>query len=646
MAQRKRSPAKGKKPAATGGKKAKKGGKKSQLPPPPPESPRRSSHSKRSTGLSSPRVIQGDGVYAPSPLMATNAIQNRKSLTPWMTGGHLMRAPDKPRLTVPKDWTTRSGRFRPSETGWGFDARSTVGRMTGLSVFSGMGGGTGDGMMDHARISRRDLEIAEIEDPETNEAFQKDLEEKGIKPVIVVDCEWETRSNVSTVSLSDTSYILDLAQQKQFRAKERQEEALEEAFILYKAALKEGAVDDEQMFFMLLNEVKKELDQKYAEKDKKNDRDLDSALEAEIARREKEEKKKGMQESEHNQEYGIDVGRRNSIVTGLIADEEYYHEVEERQQEYQKKTPETTSNVKQVEYSRGPRPAPKPTIEKNGPGTKSVGFFSCCGKDVESSVLIATTNTIREDESKAMQQRDPDFFKRLRRKQAEKDELKKKNTQIELSDVDMWWKDKSIEVSVPEIDNDIPSATTRGNESRSTTHAAEQKKSTGSMSSNDSPISRKNGPLSACQKSPIQKDPKLRRRMTNPVLESPSSPRHKKSSSISSLSSSEKRSNSPRKEKKEFLSPKKLRKSNSKSPKRKKRLENDSANSDDLRSAKKNGKNMKTSKSSDALPSPSKKAKKTKRLQSKDPSGQDSSEIFYDKKPKKRKSKKKLTDNG
>ena len=230
-----------------------------------------------------------------------------------------MKAPTKPKLTVPQNWTTRSGRFRPSESGWGFDARSTVGRLTGgMSTVFG-GSSFVSGMMGRGRVSRKDLDNVEVEDPEAVEAFQKDLEGKGIKPTIIVDGDWQSRSNISMVSMSDASYILDLAQQKQFRGKERQEEALEEAFLLYKTALAEGADDDEQMFFMLLNEVKKELDEKYKERDRKNDRDLDRALEAEVLRREREQRKgKGMQTSEHDEALGLDVGRRTSKVNVLI----------------------------------------------------------------------------------------------------------------------------------------------------------------------------------------------------------------------------------------------------------------------------------------------------------------------------------------
>ncbi|KAL3914929.1 MAG: hypothetical protein SGILL_005881 [Bacillariaceae sp.] len=656
MGQRKGSPAKGKKPSAaahgednnvaTSGRKS----RSSPPPRPPPESPvrsahsrsahNRSAHSRTSAGPSPPRRNYHRDTAAPS---LADGMKNRKSLNTWMTGGNLMKAPTKPKLTVPQNWTTRSGRFRPSESGWGFDARTTVGRFTGgLSVMAGSS--FVSGIMGRGRVSRKDLNADgndEIQDPEAIAAFQQHLGEAGIKPTIVVDGNWQSRSNISMVSMSDASYILDLAQQKQFRGKERQEEALEEAFILYKTALGEGADDDEQMFFMLLNEVKKELDEKYKEKDRKNDRDLDRALEAEMLRRERQQK--GMRDSEHDQDLGIDVGRRKSKVSNLIDDEEYYHEVEERQQQHEKETAQSNNNL--MEYSRGPRPEQKSQLNQDGATTKTSGFFSCCGKDVEDSVVIATTKTVREDESKTLQHRDPSFFKRLRKKQAEEEEERKKKREIELSNDDMWWEEKSVEVNVPEIDDDLPTTRTRGSKGSQDTLGE---------TSNESPRSRKSEPLSLFQKSPNPPETKLRRRKSNPLALSPGSPSRKTAteSTVSSLSSSEKKNESPGKKKKRSVSkarkrsvsPTKTRKSKSKSPKRSQSRDT-GADGDKTRSPKKKGK-LKATKSSDALTSPKKAKKKKTRPKSADPPGHDSSEFLYEEKPAKRKSKMKLSDSG
>ncbi|KAG7368662.1 hypothetical protein IV203_031405 [Nitzschia inconspicua] len=382
------------------------------------------------------------------------------TLTPWMTGGHMMRAPSKPTLTLPKNWTTRSGRFRPSEFGWGFtDARSTFGVITaGLSAVSG-GGWSGRGgsrppssrNIQQQQNGGKDEEITE--DPEQQAKFYADLDEKGIKQIIVVDAEWETRSAISVVSMSDASYILDLAQQKQFRHNQRQEEALEEAFILYKVALAEGAVDDEQMFFMLLEETKKELDQKYAERDRKLDQMLDEALEAEIKRREKEKQRKldhGSSQTNDNQE---NFDSDDAITTHQIAEEEYYNEVLKTTSEMFTKLKGDDESKPTLPVTRSDNTHPE-NDETASPKKSSPGLFSCCGRDVENSVVVSNKPTMGELVSKSLQQRDPAYFKKLRRQQEEE---KKKLQQMELTDEDKWWQNNTVKVDVPDVEEDMPS---------------------------------------------------------------------------------------------------------------------------------------------------------------------------------------------
>lgn len=642
MVSRKGSPTKGKKPAPSAGKEnsiasAKKmaskramdDGKKLPIAS-PPQSPRQSPLRRNYT---------------------RDGMQDRKSLTPWMTGGNMMRAPTKPKLTVPNNWTTMSGRFRPSESGWGFDARSTVGRLTSFSVFSGQGGGGGasfvNGVSSYFRVSRRDLDSVEIEDAETSEAFRKDLEEKGMKQTIVVDKDWELRSNISVVSMSDASYILDLAQQKQFRAQERQEEALEEAFILYKTALAEGASDDEEMFFMLLTEVKKELDEKYRENDRKNDKLLDKALEAEMKRRERKE----LHGSEHSD--GVDVGKKTNKLRELLGEEELYLEVEDAHkldhvQNFQRLVPDS-KEVREVEYTRSSPTHSKTTNSSTMNVKKSSGLFSCCGKDVEDSVVIATGPTVANETRRILEHRDPSFFKRLRKKQAEQEEtnMSPRRKQVGLSDDDMWWQNKSIEINVPDIEDDtVPSNPSARTE-------PEQIKSAVSQSSNESPRSRKSEPMRVSQRdlqsqeekqSPLSRKlsrspAKKERTKSNPTGGTSKSSSRRTSKSISSMS--EESFDSPRKK---HNSPKK------KSTKKSRGQDADSADSDKDKLLTVKGKKSKSAKSSNDLRSPkgegkakmdskSKNTKKSKNSVSLSSDSGDSSHSF-EAKVKKRKKKK------
>jgi hypothetical protein len=109
----------------------------------------------------------------------------------------------------------------------------------------------------------------------------KDLREQ----LLVVYQESLTDYNISTLSLGDRSYILDLASQKQNRDKQRKEEALDESRTLYNIALEEGAPGSaESLFPKIFTLVQKQLEQEYKEKDRLQDERLKEALEAELER--------------------------------------------------------------------------------------------------------------------------------------------------------------------------------------------------------------------------------------------------------------------------------------------------------------------------------------------------------------------------
>merc|ERR1712176_1685425 len=137
----------------------------------------------------------------------------------------------------------------------------------------------------------------EIADPVERNRFYKSLKKAGIKKTYTFDRNWEdssTSSEVSELSIGNASYILDLAQQKETRKKDCEEEALEEALELYGTWLTEGKSDDKNIFLMILHEVKKEQKAKYKKADKRQAALLDAALDEELKRREKikEEEKK------------------------------------------------------------------------------------------------------------------------------------------------------------------------------------------------------------------------------------------------------------------------------------------------------------------------------------------------------------------
>eukprot|EP00934_Nitzschia_sp_Nitz4_P009008 Nitzschia sp. Nitz4//scaffold76_size158648//139716//141200//NITZ4_002569-RA/size158648-processed-gene-0.254-mRNA-1//1//CDS//3329557914//8998//frame0 len=105
---------------------------------------------------------------------------------------------------------------------------------------------------------------------------------------LVVMYKKQQETNVSSLSLGDKSYIMDLAQQKHSRKELREEEAMEEALELFQAALEEGAPKSIAMFKSILKEVLKELDEQYKEKDRLQDEWLEAAIQDEAERQQQE----------------------------------------------------------------------------------------------------------------------------------------------------------------------------------------------------------------------------------------------------------------------------------------------------------------------------------------------------------------------
>jgi hypothetical protein len=213
---------------------------------------------------------------------------------------------------VPSHWTTKSGKFDPKQSELGFDARSNAAinidspNKTGddsVSTFSNdrdhdseyMSNTSDETKPKNNKNKEKKRENSapldgEIENAEERYRFYKKLKKAGIKKTFTIEDDWETSStssDISEISMGNASFILDLAQQKECRKKDREEEALEEALELYGTWLTEGKNDDKNIFLMILHEVKKEQKTKYKKADKKHAALLDAALDEELKRRER-----------------------------------------------------------------------------------------------------------------------------------------------------------------------------------------------------------------------------------------------------------------------------------------------------------------------------------------------------------------------
>lgn len=99
-------------------------------------------------------------------------------------------------------------------------------------------------------------------------AVRTDLEEKGLPPVLNLRSSKERRqTRISVLGMGRMSYIMDLSNQKEQREDLIREEALEETFELYKIALEQASMqENEQLFMASYQEVLRELTEKGKEK--------------------------------------------------------------------------------------------------------------------------------------------------------------------------------------------------------------------------------------------------------------------------------------------------------------------------------------------------------------------------------------------
>lgn len=211
---------------------------------------------------------------------------------------------------IPSHWETASGKFDPRISEFAFDNTSNmainVNLHSGVSTNS-IKSGSNDSEYSH----KSPLSLSDDNEPKTNKhkskkgessalvegelvdhierhQFYKKLKKAGIKKTLAIDEDWTNSSacsGFSALSAGNASYILDLAQQKESRQKDREEVALEEALELYGTWLMEGKNDDKNIFLMILHEVKKEQKAKHKKADKRHAALLDAALDEELKRR-------------------------------------------------------------------------------------------------------------------------------------------------------------------------------------------------------------------------------------------------------------------------------------------------------------------------------------------------------------------------
>jgi hypothetical protein len=150
------------------------------------------------------------------------------------------------------------------------------------------GGDNGDN--DSLDLSLTESEIINMK------CIQQVLEDQGLPPVLTFQNSEHPRQSrrLSFLSLGEQSYVRDLLNQKHQRADLIREEALEEALGLYKVALQEmNLPENEEMFVMIFQEVLQEV----AERGNKKALMQDEILERE-SKLEEFRKKKRQQEIE------------------------------------------------------------------------------------------------------------------------------------------------------------------------------------------------------------------------------------------------------------------------------------------------------------------------------------------------------------
>jgi len=486
------------------------------------ESPTQARAENEKSNAGSSRRIRGE---SPRSTQRKGLRRSRRSNNPWTDnvsdhGSHESILPSFSQLPVPSNWTTASGKFDPRRSEMGFDARSNM--AINVNTNHGSCGSTKSGVSDHSPSntsddasmqktnSKRkgkkkssiddDTEIldGDIANPAERHRFHKTLKKAGIKKAFTFDQNWEdssTSSEVSELSIGNASYILDLAQQKETRKRDREEEALEEALELYGTWLTEGKCDDKNIFLMILHEVKKEQKAKYKKADKRQAALLDAALDEELKRREKmkEEEEKVRIKAEIEKEepelrpvlehskpssHGSPItksGRskksRNRIkqsqskISEIIEHEtsqrnlnlkSFQNEENDKINDVSECSVEVLEHIEAIDVAErctgfGPDgPESITPRSNNSRGSKRSGFFSCFGSSLEdvtnpskpksdSHFHSAPLHPPKEDSTR--------MFSRLRRqlseRQAEqwKEEEKswKKNDHVETQE-EQWWK--------------------------------------------------------------------------------------------------------------------------------------------------------------------------------------------------------------
>jgi len=469
-------------------------------------------------------------IRAQSPTQRKNARgkplrrrRSRRNANPMLDdqGSHDDNFSSYSELPVPKNWTTISGKFNPNRSELGFDAKSNIAInvnsrygceesfKSGLSKSSdsNTSGDTNSKMNNKGKGKKKKCSdeeslSEEVVDPVERHRFHKLLKKAGIKKTFTFDQDWENNSSsseVSELSIGNASYILDLAQQKETRKKDREEEALEEALDLYGTWLTEGKSDDKNIFLLILHEVKKEQKAKYKKSDKRHSALLDAALDEELKRREKlkeqklkeeEEKEKAkaerdkketeiieMQEELHPANPSLRSSRskksRNhfnqsqSKISEIIEHETsqrnifqrniHNEEIEEVEESKSKDSSELSDAAKETidvaERCTGLGPdGSRPSSSRSSKIGKKSGFFSCMSVSLQD--VMSPSNHRRKDDShnesppiQPVKEDSSRMFSRLRRtlseRQAEqwKEEEKswKKNNHVETKE-EQWWK--------------------------------------------------------------------------------------------------------------------------------------------------------------------------------------------------------------
>ena len=166
---------------------------------------------------------------------------------------------------------------------------------------------------------------------------------------------YKDQNHVSTLSLGEESYIMDLASQKQNREALRQEEALEETLDLYKIALEEtNQKESQEVFLAILQQVKRELDEEYKEKDRLHDQRLEAALQAELDKQNQQKQEK-QQRQKDSPALSIQTKNRN-MSSDLTVEEIDDRIVQENQKILKKKIKKCEAMMQEILDKHGEKP--------------------------------------------------------------------------------------------------------------------------------------------------------------------------------------------------------------------------------------------------------------------------------------------------